>query len=529
MKKMQKKGLVTLLAGILLASMLGFSGIANAATDNSGSSFAQNNDQPESVQVLEPIIDVDKTVGVGRKAFFDASRTVNSYPNTRVNYDWDFGDGARAIGVDVTHTYSQAGEYRVRLTADNGKVEKTTETIVSAFEDVIIIITDNETTEDQINNLARQAAKQGMVLVEVVDRSSDPDFIVTETLTQELIARTQEIEKADIIIDWTTGNLGLTVLSKFSQEVKDLKELDFPNKAVISVVSGSFATVNRTAQSTYNTLRPEIIGLIRSEALDAVIDAGESGRVVDNLRATGSEIQLIGVFSERFTELGPLNFLTFIINYMVNRGVPLNSIFLILTLPIIATIIAFARQVIGVKTFGIFTPSILTLAFLATGIKFGLVVFLIVLLVGTLSRLLLKRLRLFFLPRVAIVVSLVSLTILAIMGVGSLLDLTGLITLAVFPVLIMAILIEPIVSIQIERGSLAAIILTIETLALSVAAYFVVTWEPFRLVFLNYPELILLTFVVNILLGKWTGLRLTEYFRFREVRRFIKAGKSIEE
>jgi len=93
----------------------------------------------------------------------------------------------------------------------------------------------------------------------------------------------------------------------------------------------------------------------------------------------------------------------------------------------------------------------------------------------------------------------------------------------------MAILIEPIVSIQIERGSLAAIILTIETLALSVAAYFVVTWEPFRLVFLNYPELILLTFVVNILLGKWTGLRLTEYFRFREVRRFIKAGKSIEE
>jgi hypothetical protein len=39
---------------------------------------------------------------------------------------------------------------------------------------------------------------------------------------------------------------------------------------------------------------------------------------------------------------------------------------------------------------------------------------------------------------------------------------------------------------------------------------------------LAYPETILVTFPVNLFLGRWTGLRVVEYFRFREVFKHLQ-------
>ena len=56
-----------------------------------------------------------------------------------------------------------------------------------------------------------------------------------------------------------------------------------------------------------------------------------------------------------------------------------------------------------------------------------------------------------------------------------------------------------------------------ETVLAALVCVFIIQWPLFQSVILAYPELILLTFIVNIILGRWTGLRLVEYFRFREV------------
>ena len=57
--------------------------------------------------------------------------------------------------------------------------------------------------------------------------------------------------------------------------------------------------------------------------------------------------------------------MSFITQYMINQGVPQETVVLLLMLPIVATIIALARQIIGIKGFGIYTPLIISFAFLA--------------------------------------------------------------------------------------------------------------------------------------------------------------------
>lgn len=213
------------------------------------------------------------------------------------------------------------------------------------------------------------------------------------------------------------------------------------------------------------------------------------------------------------------------INFIVEQGVPLQTVALLLMLPIVVTLVAFFRQVIGIKAFGIYTPSIITFALLAfdpNGLKYGIAIFISVITVGTLSRLLMKQFRLLYLPRVAMTVSIVSLSILGVLVIGGMFQRTGLAAVSIFPLLIMITLAEKFVATQIEKGSRIALILAVETLVISVTGYFLVSWDALVTLILSHPWIILLTFVINFSLGKWTGLRITELLRFRTIIKRIQ-------
>lgn len=214
-----------------------------------------------------------------------------------------------------------------------------------------------------------------------------------------------------------------------------------------------------------------------------------------------------------------------LINFIVEQGVPLQTVALLLMLPIVVTMVAFFRQVVGIKAFGIYTPSIITFALLAfdpNGLKYGIAIFISVIAVGTLSRLLMKQFRLLYLPRVAMTVSIVSLAILGVLVIGGMFQRTGLAAVSIFPLLIMITLAEKFVATQIEKGSRVALILAVETLVISVAGYFLIGWGTLITLILAYPWIILFTFVINFSLGKWTGLRITEYLRFRKIIKHLQ-------
>jgi hypothetical protein len=207
-----------------------------------------------------------------------------------------------------------------------------------------------------------------------------------------------------------------------------------------------------------------------------------------------------------------------LLTIFLNAGVPFETIKLILILPIIATFIAFLRQVAGVKAFGIYTPLLVTFAFLATnGLRYGIVIFVTIILIGMLMRFVLKSFRLLYLPRVAIMLTVVALSILFMLALGGSLRRTGLASVSIFPILIMITLVEKFIAVQIEKGDRAAVILAIETLVISIFGFYIASWEMLIRFITVYPWIILFTIPVNILLGKWTGLRISEYFRFGKI------------
>lgn len=479
-----------------------------------------NIEKKEEIKVPKAVAGNDIEQLLGHKVILKAATTGN---DKKTQYEWDFGDGGFTDGDKVEHLYESAGDFNVVLTAKNDAGESIDELMVRIYEDSIVLITDRSVTEEDLQLVKKATSRERVFLFNVRNDKSAPDYIVEGTLTDYLLENSEIVKNSSAIVVWTSGNLGLNVLSKFAQKAEDLEGLNINSKAVINISEGGFTSIARYAQSTFDVLNPKYILLTKVSVLDYVIEAKKADEILEAVRESGISHNLISFYSERgIKDLGITNFMSYTINYLINRGVSTDNIILMLMLPIIATIIAFTRQFLGIKTFGIYTPTIITLSFLATGLKYGLTIFLVILTAATLIRLIFKRFRLLYLPRMAIVLSIVAFTILAMFVIGAATNRTGIIGLSILPILVLIILVEKFISIQMEKGPRTAIVLSLETILVSVACYYVASWDVLTTFILAYPESLLLTFVINILMAKWVGLRISEYIRFREVKKITR-------
>lgn len=439
---------------------------------------------------------------------------------------WDFGDGVRTTGEAVTHAWQKPGIYTVRgrLATDKGTAEDTA--TVQVFNRLSIILADTTTSSDDLAVRAQRAAEAGLLLLVLHANTQGSETAVQADLVQQLSNATADVARAELIVAWAAGSTGVNVLSEFAQALQQSKnttvaDLAFNKKGIVIVSEEPLGVLAPTAQTVFDQLQPAYVLLTRPPALELLLAAPSPEAARDAIFTSPIGHRLLGPFSARSVhDVGPTNFLSFGLSALINRGVPTSNLILILMLPVIATILAFARQVIGLKAFGLVTPTMTTLSFFVMGLRYGLIVLAVVLLSGTLTRLGLRRLRLLYLPRMALVLTSVSIGMLLLLGLGVAFDPTHVLSFSVFPALVLMTVAEEFIAVQFKSGAKAAFSITMWTLTLSIAGYYIVSWQLFRIFLLSYPEVVLLTIPINILLGRWSGLRLTEYIRFRYLLRY---------
>lgn len=222
------------------------------------------------------------------------------------------------------------------------------------------------------------------------------------------------------------------------------------------------------------------------------------------------------------------NFLQKAIRKAIASGMPANIIVILLIFPIIASLVAFSRHVIGLKGFGIYIPAVLSVAFVSTGILTGITMFLVVLLTALFTRPILKKLKLPILPRTAMLLLSVSATVLALLVIGSIFNLDLVIDVSIFPLLIIILLTENFLETQLFNSQKEALQITFETLLIAVLCSLIIGSETIQKFVILRPEMTLLgVALINLAIGKYTGLRFLEYLRFRNLLNPDNKFKSI--
>lgn len=216
----------------------------------------------------------------------------------------------------------------------------------------------------------------------------------------------------------------------------------------------------------------------------------------------------------------PYNPMKYAIRGAVDAGVPPNTIVLLLLLPGVAALISAARHLVGLRGFGIFLPAALSVVFVATGPVMGILLFLVIVVVSTITRMILRKtkVKLQYLPRMALLLHFVVLGILGMLFLSPLVNNPDFSNVSIFPVLILVLLAEDFSRVQLGKNVKVAINLTGETLILSLASYIFLNLKFVQTVVLLHPEIWVLAIgVFDFLMGKYVGLRFMEYYRFRKL------------
>jgi hypothetical protein len=204
----------------------------------------------------------------------------------------------------------------------------------------------------------------------------------------------------------------------------------------------------------------------------------------------------------------------------VLSGISVDTIVLLLLLPVVATFIAAVRHLIGIRGFGILLPAALSIVFVSIGPVVGIGLFLVIVLVSTGMRFGLRsiKVRLQYLPRMALMLWAVCVVVLGLLFVAPLVKSQAFANVSIFPVLILVLLSEDFTRVQIGKSVKTAVTITAETLFVGTLSYFILTWQQLQVFAVVHPEILLITVsVIDIAVGRYIGLRFLEFWRFRKL------------
>ncbi|AYV22465.1 MULTISPECIES: inactive transglutaminase family protein [Vibrio] len=187
----------------------------------------------------------------------------------------------------------------------------------------------------------------------------------------------------------------------------------------------------------------------------------------------------------------------------------------IMLIPIGALIVVFLRILIGLKTSGTFMPVLIAVAFVQTQLVTGIVGFLLIVGTGLVIRSYLSKLNLLLVARISAVIITVILIISVFTVVAFKIGLTEGLSITFFPMIILSWTIERMSILWEEEGAKEVVLQGGGSLLTAVLVYLAMTNPYVQHLTFNFIGLQLVILGGILMLGTYTGYRLTELRRFK--------------
>ncbi len=205
--------------------------------------------------------------------------------------------------------------------------------------------------------------------------------------------------------------------------------------------------------------------------------------------------------------------------WLIQNGLSKDTLELLVAITIVATIVSIFRYIFGTKSYGIYAPIILAIAYSFTGLKYGLAITFVVIGVSLISYSVLKKIRMHYITRIAINYCLLAIAligfIIAIKKYG--LGLENISNVPALALISIAVLSDFFIKQFMQKNLKSSITSLFSTVAISTVGWLIITRDYISDYAINNLWIILVLIVVNLLIGQFKGLRLKDLFRFRSV------------
>ncbi len=473
---------------------------------------------------VTPVITVKSEVEVGKNLILNASNS--SIPQALTpSFTWYINGEERERGEEAVVIFDTPGRYTIRLEIQEEEAVFSTETTVFAFADVITFLYNGAPEIFDSNMEALQTlAEQKGVFLNIQNTPRGSSLFVEQPLSSNDASLFQELLLGStIIVGGPDGTGVLSLISNFKNIAAEGQE-KLRSIPVLLSTQESLWLQSRVLERMKGRLVPENFIVVKRDPFSLLNLYLQS----DNLesfvpRIPAEEVARLTPSAIQDSFLFPLSSL---LTDGITAGIPSEVLLFILFLPFLMTISVFLKQMIGVETVGVFQTIVLTLSFLVLGITLGTLTFLFTLVIGMIGRVLLQKAHVLYVARISLVLSLAAIGLFVALVVGAQngyqfgLEGTGgtAALLGIFPMILIAIQADRLSVLVVKRRDLREdLIRLISTYLAVVVGYLIIKVDILELTLLAIPELVLIAFIVQYAIGRYAGLRVVEYLRFREL------------
>lgn len=187
----------------------------------------------------------------------------------------------------------------------------------------------------------------------------------------------------------------------------------------------------------------------------------------------------------------------------------------VLMIPLGVLVVLLIRSLVGVETLGTFTPVLIALAFRETSVLWGSLLFAGITAVGLTLRSYLEHLKLQLLARLSVVVTFVVIMIALVSLLGHKMGMNIGLSVALFPMVILTMVIERVSIVWEERGGLQSMKVALTTLLTAILCNLLMGLTALTYFTFTFPGILLVYAAIMIWMGHYRGYRLLELIRFR--------------
>ncbi len=215
-------------------------------------------------------------------------------------------------------------------------------------------------------------------------------------------------------------------------------------------------------------------------------------------------------------------FISKFINNLSNKGFDTTSIYIFILIPFILTLLGFIKHFIWFSTLGITIPLILTILLFKFWVVFIWIFFISFIIYNLFLSFLFSKYILLYTPKMSMMIILNIIFFILIFNL--LIDywLFSANLNNIFYLILFVIVSERLISIILSKEFSEYKNGLLITFLVSLFLFLLFIIPQIKILILAYPEIILILVPINFLIWKFTGLRITEYFRFKEVIKNIE-------
>ena len=415
----------------------------------------------------------------------------NEFSGAEISF---FADGKKLIteGLSITQSFSTAGEHRLKVKVKTEECQTEQEITIQSYEKQILYL--GEYSDFLHFGFEEELNKTGFLLT-MISKNQYAETPIPFASADLVIINDKEFQ---------------SLLEKYLL-IKQASTTPIEKQIIIITESNTRLLKRRLAQYAHSLTNDRISIIAPSHLMNLLSDLALGKDYQDEPYS----IQ----FSWEFKDTPKRMIISYMVDEVLKTGFPVQILGLLLSLSVLALAISFSRQIVGLGVFGVYQPLFFALIASMIGIKLALLLLGIAIISSAIIKGLSQRFYLLQSSKISLLITVFLIGLLAAVTGSqrlgfSLINKEMLFTMRfIFP-LVLIILVADKSFAHFKIWTKGWRISTIELLLVSALSYGILEWNLVSNLLLSYPELLLLVLLLNLIIGRFSGLQMLELIRF---------------